>query len=304
MMQQYSTLKITQQLTTMNIIRMYCLLAMSFVVTFTVGTAQTTKQIAQPKLIAFPRVPPEAEKGTDAYTYFMQNSHVQQTVVAIQTVLGERGAQYRGFEQAMQDLKKKEMQNKGLSGDMNALLAMQSGADIKLVFTTKIESNGPFKKARVSIEVEEVATSLGLGSAQGVSDEIATEDISGLCIAAVNNCIDRVLSTVQSYWQQVPTKGKPVRVIISSTETDLSGEVNGEYYTDAIDDLLKKNTVSFQNSVSTERVMEYSANVDMLKYEQIGDFSKELRTLINELVKPAKAKVEKEGNALIRITLP
>jgi|GEM_PF-759231 len=261
------------------------------------------RQIAQPKLIAFPRVPPEAQ-GVDAYTYFSQNNHVQQTVVAIQTVLGERGAQYRGFEQAMQDLKKKEMQNKGLAGDPNALLAMQSGADIKLVFTTNVESRGPLKKVRVSIEVGEVATSLGLGSAQGVSDELATNDISGLCITAVNNCIDRVLSTVQTYWQQVPTKGKPVRVLISSEEADLAGDVNGQYYTDAMDDLFKKITISYQNDVASDHTMEYTANVDMMKYEQIGDFSREIRTLVNDLLKPAKAKVYTEGNALIRIAIP
>lgn len=268
-----------------------------------VSAQEAKRGIPQPTLIAFPRVP-STDLGKDAYTYFNENSHVQQTVAAIQTVLGERKVQYKGFAQAMQDVKKKEMQNKGLSIDPNALIAMQSGADIKLVFTTEVTNEGPFTKVRVSIEVEEVATSKGLGTVLGTSDNVATNDLSGLCISAVNNCIDRLLATVQSFWQDIPTEGKPARIIISSVENDLTGDINGQYFQDVVNDLLKSNTISYKPDNESDHIMEYTCNVDLTKYTQIGDFAREMRKLLGDLVKPAKVKVNTEGNALIRIELP
>lgn len=262
------------------------------------------RQIQPPTFIAIPRVPPGSPEGLDSYTYFKQNAHVQQTAVAIQTVLGERGVKYRGFEQAMQDLKKDEMTVKGLSADLDAIAARQAGADIKMVFTTNVESKGPAKKVRVSIEVEQVAASEGLGSVQGVSEEIVTNDISGLCISAVNNCIDRVLAAVKAKWDLIPTEGRPVRIYISSQETDLTGDVNDQYFTDSMDDLLKKITISYNNKGATEKQMTYEANIDLIKYESVNDFAKEIRKLLTDMVKPVKPKVKMEGNAFIRIELP
>jgi hypothetical protein len=173
-----------------------------------------------------------------------------------------------------------------------------------MVFTTNVESKGPAKKVRVSIEVEQVAASEGLGSVQGVSEEIVTNDISGLCISAVNNCIDRVLASVKAKWDLIPTEGRPVRIYVSSQETDLTGDVNDQYFTDSMDDLLKKITISYNNKGATEKQMTYEANIDLIKYESVNDFAKEIRKLLTDMVKPVKPKVKMEGNAFIRIELP
>ena len=152
---------------------------------FASAFAQTaeTPQLAQPKLIALPR----SLKQENPLELMKTNANINSAAAAIKQTLVERKLEVADLEGAVSNYDGLRASMKNLELDQNALLASAADADVYVEFTLELIKEGPTTKAKVILNVKESATAKTLGSSEGVSPSLATNDISSLCALAVNN---------------------------------------------------------------------------------------------------------------------
>lgn len=248
-------------------------LVILFVITFVVVKAQDQqqRQLAQPVLMALPA----AMEGSDPLTTYKKNQDVQAAATAINQVLTERKLEVRDLKQQITNFDRLRSKMENLRGDMNALIAASSGADVYLEYSLEIVKEGPAKKANILINVKEAATAKMLGASQGVSEAVVTNDISSLATIAVNNCIDRVMEQIRGYWSEIPKRGKPIILTISSKKTDLTKIKSGSKRFDReLANLLKNNTYSYRREMSTKNTLQFNpVYIDAFKFDDLQDFA-------------------------------
>lgn len=244
--------------------------------------AQTAEipQLAQPKLIALPR----SLKQENPLELMKTNANINSAAAAIKQTLVERKLEVADLEGAVSNYDALRASMKNLDMDQNALLASAADADVYVEFTLELIKEGPTTKAKVILNVKESATAKTLGSSEGVSPSLATNDISSLCALAVNNCIERVMEQIRGYWSEVPQRGKPIMLTINTANTKINAELpNGKFIDAEIEDFLKKNAKTFRNSMSTDNTLMFNpVYVDYVKYDSPGKFGRELRTFFSK----------------------
>ena len=212
------------------------------------------------------------------------NSNINSAAAAIKQTLVERKLEVADLEGAVSNYDGLRASMKNLELDQNALLASAADADVYVEFTLELIKEGPTTKAKVILNVKESATAKTLGSSEGVSPSLATNDISSLCALAVNNCIERVMEQIRGYWSEVPQRGKPIMLTINTATTKINAELpNGKFIDGEIEDFLKKNAKTFRNSMSTDNTLMFNpVYVDYVKYDSPGKFGRDLRSFFSK----------------------
>ena len=233
------------------------------------------QQLPQPKIVALPR----SLQGEDPLKLMKTNTNINSAATAIKQVLSERQLELADLEGSINNYDELRASMKNLASDPNALIASAADADIYFEFTIELIKEGPTTKAKVILNVREAATAKVLGTSEGVSPSLATNDISSLCSQAVNNCIERVLEQVRAYWSQVPKFGKPVMLIINSKKIKMNEALpNNKYIDGEIEEFLTNRTKSFRASKNTDNTIEYNpVYVDYQKYSSPGKLGREIR---------------------------
>lgn len=275
------------------------IISLIFVILVTNILAQDTtdskdRQLAQPVLMALP----SALEGMDPLTTYKKNMDIQAAATAINQVLTERKLEVRDLKQQITNFDRLRSKMDNLRGDMNAMIAASSGADIYLEYGLEIVKEGPGKKANVIINVKEAATAKLLGASQGVSDAVVTNDVSSLASIAVNNCIDRIMEQIRGYWSEIPERGKPILITISSKKTDLTKVKSGSKKFDReLTSFLKKTTISYRREMSTKKTMQFNpVYIDAFKYDDVQEFADGLQDFMEPY--GLDADVEVEGKSI------
>jgi hypothetical protein len=249
---------------------------------FASAFAQTAEipQLAQPKLIALPR----SLKQENPLELMKTNANINSAAAAIKQTLVERKLEVADLEGAVSNYDALRASMKNLEMDQNALLASAADADVYVEFTLELIKEGPTTKAKVILNVKESATAKTLGSSEGISPSLATNDISSLCALAVNNSIERVMEQIRGYWSEVPQRGKPIMLTINTANTKINAELpNGKFIDGEIEDFLKKNAKTFRNSMSTDNTLMFNpVYVDYVKYDSPGKFGRDLRSFFSK----------------------
>ncbi len=246
----------------------------------TLAQTDETPQLSQPKIVALPR----SLQKENPLELMKTNANINSAATAIKQTLVERNLEVADLEGAVSNFDQLRATMQNVASDQNALLASAADADVYVEFTLELVKEGPTTKAKVILNVKESATAKALGSAEGVSPTMATNDISSLCSQAVNNCIERVMAQIRSYWEQVPKNGKPIMLTIATAKTKINAELpNGKYIDGEIEDFLKKHAKSFRNSMTTDNTLMFNPiYVDYVKYDSPGKFGRDVRTFFTK----------------------
>lgn len=250
--------------------------------------------LSQPKIVVLPK----SLEGKDALTLMKEDKLINTTVAAIKTVLVERKLELADLEQLIGNADFNRALMSGLNSDANAFLASSADADVYLEFDVQIVQEGRGRKANINFNVKEAATAKVLGSGNGTSDSNPTNDIGGLCIAAVNNAMDRIMEQIRSYWAELPKYGKPMMVTIAFKNTAVNSELpSGQYIDEVVEDWIKSNTKSYRMSV-TDKTMSFSPlYVDYIKYDSPTTFGRDIRKLFDKTL-GMKIKLQNTGKSI------
>ncbi len=239
-----------------------------------------------------PRVP----QGTDPRSFLETDKLARFGESAIKKALAKRQLELKDLKTTLQNIDRLRAKSDAFRNDPTAILA-STGADIYFQFDCSILPSGRFKKGVVTISVMEAVTALQLGSSTGRSQEMMTEDEGALIEMAVDNCIEEVIAQVQDYWRLVPTKGKPITVLISSKNKSLNEQANGKSINRHIKDIFKQNAVSYRLDNGTEMSELLSpVYVNVEKYNDVTDFRDLLEDLFTKL--GLNVKVTSEGKSI------
>ncbi len=243
----------------------------------TKGTQQ--RQLGQPVLMALPA----GVDGKDPLTTFQTNTQVQAVATAINQVLTERKLEVRDLKQQIANLDRLRSKMDALQGDPNAMIAASSGADVYLEFAIEWIKEGPARKARIDVNVKEAATAKLLGASSGQSDAVMSNDASSLAQIALNNCIERIMEQIRGYWAEVPQRGKPIIITVSSKSIDLNKPTpSGKRIDRELTSLLKELTISYRREMSTPKTIQFNpVYVDAFKFDDIEEFSYKIQDLFN-----------------------
>jgi hypothetical protein len=250
--------------------------------------------LSQPKIVVLPK----SLEGKDALTLMKEDKLINTTVAAIKTVLVERKLELADLEQLIGNADFNRALMSGLNSDANAFLASSADADVYVEFDVQIVQEGRGRKANINFNVKEAATAKVLGSGNGKSDSNPTNDIGSLCIAAVNNAMDRIMEQIRSYWAELPKYGKPMMVTIAFNNTAVNSELpSGQYIDEVVEDWIKSNTKSYRMSV-TDKTMSFSPlYVDYIKYDSPTKFGRDIRKLFDKTL-GMKIKLQNTGKSI------
>jgi hypothetical protein len=142
------------------------------------------------------------------------------------------------------------------------------GADIYFVCSPEIASLGRSRKGSISIKVTEAVTGTLLGSATGATGWKEGTTDKALVEEATNNAVNVVIQQVQTYWNDVPKKGIPIILNISSSVRSLLDDVGGMSLARHIDAFLDSAAVSYRGEDQSERSAQYNpVYIDIVKYD-------------------------------------
>jgi hypothetical protein len=266
-----------------------------YIVALSTIYAQEIPQLSQPKLVALPRTLAKE----NPLTLMQTDRNINSAAAAIKQVLIERQLEVVDLEGAAAqfDMLRAKMGN--LAMDENALLASAVDADVYVEFTLDLVKAGPTTKAKVILNIKESATAKQLGSVEGMSTPSADPDIPSLCAQAVNNCIERAMEQVRKYWTEIPTRGKPCMLIISTKNTAVNDALaNGKFIDGEVEDFLTKYTKSFRNSASTDKTLVFNPiYIDYIKYDSPAKFGRDLRSFFSKDL-GLKAQIQNNGKSI------
>lgn len=245
-----------------------------------VPVTSIAQQVAQPVVMALP----VGMDGKDPLTTYMENKTVQAAATAINQVLTERKMEVRDLKQQVANFDRLRMNMSSVQEDPNALIAANVGADVYLEFGMELVEQGPTKKARVDINVKEAVTAKLLGASSGQSDAMVTQDLSSLFQIAVNNCIETIMGQIRGYWSEVPTRGKPIILTVSSPSIELNRPLpNGVRIDRELTRLLKENAITYRKDVGTSQTFIFNpVYVDYIKYDDVAEFGYLIEDLMEE----------------------
>ncbi len=245
--------------------------------------AQDDQKVSMPTIAVLPK----PVNGKDALTLLKDGNSIQSKAAnAIGQILKERLLTVIEPEQAINNFESMRASMPGLNSDNNAMIAAVSGVDIYFEFVVDIIKVGPAQKATVDIKVYEAATALGLAEGGGTSDAIMPpdNDAGSLTKIAARNGMERILENVRQYWKQVPVKGKPIKLMINFSNTEVNAELpNGQYIDETIEDWIKANSKSYKIGYSTANTIDFTyIYIDYIKYDSPKLYGRELRKLFDK----------------------
>lgn len=247
------------------------------------GILKSQNDVAQPTIAVLPKSTPEK----DAITLLSDgNSKESKASIAIGQILNERQLVVINPEQAINNFDILRAQMPGLNSDNNAMIASASGVDLYFEFSVEIVEVGPARKVVVDIKVFEVATALLLGQGGGSSDAVMppNNDVGSLTKIAARNGMDRILESIRQYWKEVPTKGKPLTLILNFVNYEINSELpSGDYFDEVLEDWIQNNSFSYKIGMTTANTLNFSyIRVDPIKYDSPRRFGSALRKYLKD----------------------
>jgi Family of unknown function (DUF6175) len=213
-----------------------------------------------PRIIVIPFAKKQANTEEDLRKVWNEDFNKRIAVTKLKEAFDKKGVSTIDFAAKIEIIGEIRERNQYGRENFGLSFVERSGADVYVVVDVdtirKIitDEDKPATKAEMIVTAYEVASGLSLSNKVCESPAFQTNDVGKLVSKAVESCAPEFIATIEQKWKNDILKfGRPVMLDFSfakgSKNSMLSKDLNGLLYDEAIENIVKQNSVNRKYNV-------------------------------------------------------